>query len=174
MCPLTTSCWLPLTISRGRTSSSSCLNSVSGSTTHPSISNTRSSDSRSESRGRPSTRNSSFSDRERSNSRPSRSNGSPIGSIPPCGFTIGIGGQSAGRESRSVYNQPGRERGRDRTGRRINGRSSSSTLSLPDISSPTERCRLRLGLCGFGFLSARLDATVDRLLHRLELVHHWS
>ncbi|KAF9644834.1 hypothetical protein BDM02DRAFT_839606 [Thelephora ganbajun] len=97
----------------------------------------RSSDSRSESRGRSSTRNSSFSDRERSNSRSSKSNGSPIGSISPCGSTIGIGGQSSGRESRSVYHQPGRERGRDRTGRRINGSSSSSSLSPPDVSSPT-------------------------------------
>ena len=127
----------PDTIVRGRSSSSSCINSVSGSTTSPSTSHTRSSDSRSESRGRSSTRNSSFSDRERSNSRSSRSNGSPIGSISPCGSTIGIGGQSSGRESRSVYNQPGRERGRDRTGRRINGSSSSSSLSPPDVSSPT-------------------------------------
>lgn len=125
----------PETIARGR--SSSCLNSVSGSTTSPSTSHTRSSDSRSESRGRSSTRNSSFSDRERSNSRSSRSNGSPIGSISPCGSTIGIGGQSSVRESRSVYNQPGRERGRNRTGRRINGSSSSSSLSPPDVSSPT-------------------------------------
>jgi len=125
----------PDTIVRGRSSSSSCLNSVSGSTTSPSTSHTRSSDSRSESRGRSSTRNSSFSDRERSNSRSSRSNGSPIGSISPCGSTIGIVGQVASRESRSVYRQPGRERGRDRTGRRINGSSSSSSLS-PDVSSP--------------------------------------
>ena len=113
-----------------------CLNSVSGSTTSPSTSHTRSSDSRSESRGRSSTRNSSFSDRERSNSRSSRSGGSPIGSISPCGSTIGIGGQPPGRESRSLYQQPGRERGRDRTGRRINGSSSSSSLSPPDVSSP--------------------------------------
>ncbi|KAF9785033.1 hypothetical protein BJ322DRAFT_804190 [Thelephora terrestris] len=126
----------PDTIIRGRSSSSSCLNSVSGSTTSPSTSHTRSSDSRSESRGRSSTRNSSYSDRERSNSRSSRSGGSPIGSISPCGSTIGIGGQSSGRESRSVYRQPGRERGRDRTGRRINGSSSSSSLSPPDVSSP--------------------------------------
>ena len=125
----------PESILRGRSSSSSCLHSVSGSTTSPSMSNTRSSDSRSESRGRSSTRNSSFSDRERSNSRSSRNGGSPIGSISPCGSTIGIGGQSSGRESRSVYRQPGRERGRDRTGRRING-SSSSSLSPPDVSSP--------------------------------------
>lgn len=126
----------PDVVIRGRSSSSSCLNSVSGSTTSPSTSHTRSSDSRSESRGRSSTRNSSYSDRERSNSRSSRSGGSPIGSISPCGSTIGIGGQSAGRESRSVYRQPGRERGRDRTGRRINGSSSSSSLSPPDVSSP--------------------------------------
>jgi len=126
----------PDTISRGRSSSSSGLNSVSGSTTSPSTSHTRSSDSRSESRGRSSTRNSSFSDRERSNSRSSRSNGSPIGSISPCGSTIGIGGQSSG-QSRSVYHQPGRERGRDRIGRRINGSSSSSSLSPPDVSSPS-------------------------------------
>ena len=126
----------PDTIIRGRSSSSSCLNSVSGSTTSPSTSHTRSSDSRSESRGRSSTRNSSFSDREHSNSRSSRSGGSPIGSISPCGSTIGIGGQSSGRESRSVYRQPGRERGRDRTGRRINGSSGSSSLSPPDVSSP--------------------------------------
>ena len=127
----------PDTIGRGRSSSSSCINSVSGSTTSPSTSHTRSSDSRSDSRGRSSTRNSSFSDRERSNSRSSRSNGSPIGSISPCGSTIGIVGQSSGRDSRSVYHQPGRERGRDRTGRRINGSSSSSSLSPPDVSSPT-------------------------------------
>ena len=126
----------PDTILRGRSSSSSCLNSVSGSTTSPSMSHTRSSDSRSESRGRSSTRNSSFSDRERSNSRSSRNGGSPIGSISPCGSTIGIGGQASGRESRSVYRQPGRERGRDRTGRGINGSSSSSSLSPPDVSSP--------------------------------------
>ena len=126
----------PETILRGRSSSSSCLNSVSGSTTSPSMSHTRSSDSRSESRGRSSTRNSSFSDRERSTSRSSRSGGSPIGSISPCGSTIGIGAQSSGRESRPVYRQPGRERGRDRTGRRINGSSSSSSLSPPDVSSP--------------------------------------
>jgi len=127
----------PDTILRGRSSSSSGLNSVSGSTTSPSTSHTRSSDSRSESRGRSSTRNSSFSDRERSNSRSSRSNGSPIGSISPCGSTIGIGGQSSGRESRPVYHQPGRDRGRDRIGRRINGSSSSSSLSPPDVSSPS-------------------------------------
>lgn len=126
----------PDTIIRGRSSSSSCLNSVSGSTTSPSTSHTRSSDSRSESRGRSSTRNSSFSDRECSNSRSSRSGGSPIGSISPCGSTIGIVGQSTGRESRSVYRQPGRERGRDRTGRRINGSSGSPSLSPPDVSSP--------------------------------------
>lgn len=126
----------PDTVIRGRSSSSSCLNSVSGSTTSPSTSHTRSSDSRSESRGRSSTRNSSYSDRERSNSRSSKSGGSPIGSISPCGSTIGIGGQSSGRESRSVYRQPGRERGRDRAGRRINGSSSSPSLSPPDLSSP--------------------------------------
>ena len=126
----------PDVVVRGRSSSSSCLNSVSGSTTSPSTSHTRSSDSRSESRGRSSTRNSSYSDREHSNSRSSRSGGSPIGSISPCGSTIGIGGQSSGRESRSVYRQPGRERGRDRTGRRINGSSGSSSLSPPDVSSP--------------------------------------
>jgi len=123
----------PDTIVRGRSP-----NSVSGSTTSPSTSHTRSSDSRSESRGRTSSRNSSFSDRERSNSRSSRGGGSPIGSISPCGSTIGIGGQSSGRESRSVYQQPGRERGRDRLGRRINGSSSSSSLS-PDVSSPARR-----------------------------------
>ena len=128
----------PDTIVRGR-SPSSCPNSVSGSTTSPSTSHTRSSDSRSESRGRTSSRNSSsFSDRERSSSRSSRGGGgSPIGSISPCGSTIGIGGQSSGRESRSVYHQPGRERGRDRIGRRINSSSSSSSLSPPDVSSPT-------------------------------------
>ena len=126
----------PDTIIRGRSSSSSCLNSISGSTTSPSTSHTRSSDSRSESRGRSSTRNSSFSDREHSNSRSSRSGGSPIGSISPCGSTIGIGGQSSGRESRSIYRQPGRERGRDRAGRKINGSSSSPSLSPPDVSSP--------------------------------------
>lgn len=124
----------PDTILRGR----SLSNSVSGSTTSPSTSHTRSSDSRSESRGRTSSRNSSFSDRERSNSRSSKGGGgSPIGSISPCGSTIGIGGQSSGRESRSVYHQPGRERGRDRIGRRINGSSSSSSLSPPDVSSPS-------------------------------------
>ena len=124
----------PETVTRGRSPS----NSVSGSTTSPSTSHTRSSDSRSESRGRTSSRNSSFSDRERSNSRSSRGGGgSPIGSISPCGSTIGIGGQSSGRESRSVYQQPGRERGRDRIGRRINGSSSSSSLSPPDVSSPS-------------------------------------
>jgi len=126
----------PDTTLRGRSSSSSCLNSVSGSTTSPSMSHTRSSDSRSESRGRSSTRNSSFSDRERSNSKSSRSGESPIGSISPCGSTIGIGAQSSGRESRSVHRQPGRERGRDQTGRRINGSSSSSSSSPPDVSSP--------------------------------------
>jgi hypothetical protein len=124
-------------IVRGRSSSSSCLNSVSGSTTSPSTSHTRSSDSRSESRGRTSTRNSSFSDRERSTSRSSRGGGSPIGSISPCGSTIGIGGQSSGRESRPIHHQPGRERGRDRVGRRINGSSSSPSLSPPHVSSPT-------------------------------------
>ncbi|KAF7798740.1 hypothetical protein EIP86_009965 [Pleurotus ostreatoroseus] len=98
-----------------------------------------SSESRSESRGRASTRNSSFSDRERSGSRSSRGTSSPMGSISPTGSAIGIGGayqvRGRDREGRTgvrVYRRGSLgaedERGRDRTGRRI-----GDSLSPPSV-----------------------------------------
>ncbi|KAI0788903.1 hypothetical protein C8Q75DRAFT_195557 [Abortiporus biennis] len=116
--------------------------SHSGSTTTGSYS--RSSDSRSESRGRSSTRTSSYSDHERSGSRSSRGTNSPLGSISPTGSTVAIG-TSRGRESGSRIYYPvtggGRshkssredgDRGRDRTGRRL-----ENSMSPPHaIGSP--------------------------------------
>ncbi|KZT21619.1 hypothetical protein NEOLEDRAFT_1181621 [Neolentinus lepideus HHB14362 ss-1] len=103
-------------------------------------------------RGRSATRSSSYSDRGRSGSRSSRGGDSPMGSISPCGSSAAVGGGSYGRESRgregrgSYSSTPsrggsedsanGRERGRDRTGRRL-----SESLSPPSpqvsSSSPT-------------------------------------
>ena len=115
-------------LTRGR---SPACSPVSGSTTTGSYS--YSSDSRSESRGRSSTRNSSYSDRERSSSRGTNS---PIGSISPTGSAIGIGAvQGRGRDSRTSAKMYRREedRGRDRTGRRI-----GDSLSPPSmVGSPS-------------------------------------
>lgn len=106
---------------------------VSGSTTTGSYS--YSSDSRSESRGRSSTRNSSYSDRERSSSRGTNS---PIGSISPTGSAVGIVSsyaQGRGRDTKAtakMYRKE-EERGRDRTGRRI-----GDSLSPPSmVGSPS-------------------------------------
>lgn len=131
--------------------------SVSGSTTTGS-SSYHSSDSRSasSSRGRSSTRTSSFSDRERSGSRSrscSRGTSSPIGSISPTGSAIGIvnGGAFAGvrcrdgrdRRRRGNGAEDSRERGRDRTGRRLGdslsppGQESESSSSSPVFKEAT-------------------------------------
>ncbi|PIL24754.1 hypothetical protein GSI_12640 [Ganoderma sinense ZZ0214-1] len=128
--------------------------SVSGSTTTAS-SSYHSSDSRSasSSRGRSSTRTSSFSDRERSGSRSrscSRGTSSPIGSISPTGSAIGIVNGSSyagvrsrdGRDRRRRGNgaEDERERGRDRTGRRLGdslsppGQSSGSSSNSPVLA----------------------------------------
>lgn len=134
--------------SRGR-SPMMCPSSHSGSTTTGSYS--YSSDSRSESRGRSSTRNSSFSDQDRSGSRSSR--GSPLGSISPTGSSVVVGpyGQTRGRDrdgrhphshgshtdrrsQRGSREDGERERGRERTGRRL-----ENSLSPPHavgVSSP--------------------------------------
>ena len=129
--------------SRGR---SPLCSSHSGSTTTGSYS--YSSDSRSESRGRSSTRNSSsHSDPDRSGSRSSRGTSSPLGSISPTGSAVAIGGygQPRGRDRESKFgdrrsatttttqhhhhhrSSSGRddnERGRERTGRRLENSSS--------------------------------------------------
>lgn len=136
-------------ISRGR-SPQCVVPSHSGSTTTGSYSH--SSDSRSESRGRSSTRTSSYSDPERSGSRGSRGTNSPMGSISPTGSSIGIGGgRGRERDSRvpvsvSVSNSGSRsslrgrsgggggdeERGRDRSGRRLeNSMSPPSAMGSP-------------------------------------------
>ncbi|KAI0923621.1 hypothetical protein AcV5_009110 [Taiwanofungus camphoratus] len=109
--------------------------SVSGSTTTGS-SYTRSTDSRSDSRGRSLTRNSSFSDRERSSSR---GTSSPMGSLSPTGSALALGSAHVkGRESRGS-SRSGRvgsdeaERGRERTGRRL-----GDSISPPNpLGSPT-------------------------------------
>ncbi|KAI1790307.1 hypothetical protein LXA43DRAFT_1017401 [Ganoderma leucocontextum] len=119
--------------------------SVSGSTTTGS-SSYHSSDSRSasSSRGRSSTRTSSFSDRERSGSRSrSRGTSSPLGSISPTGSAIGIvNGTYAGvrcrdrSDRRRKGDEDERERGRNRTGRRL-----GDSLSPPGQgSSSSEAC----------------------------------
>lgn len=131
-------------ISRGR-SPQCVVPSHSGSTTTGSYSH--SSDSRSESRGRSSTRTSSYSDPERSRSRGSRGTNSPMGSISPTGSTIGVGGayQGRGRDrdsrvsgsaSKSLRGRSSgggdEERGRDRSGRRLeNSMSPPSAVGSP-------------------------------------------
>ncbi|CAL1714326.1 unnamed protein product [Somion occarium] len=131
--------------SRGR--SPQCI-SHSGSTTTGSYS--YSSDSRSESRGRSSTRTSSYSDHERSASRGSRGNNSPLGSISPTGSAVAIGashqtrGRDRDREARSGSTSSAgggssrscprvdEERGRDRSGRRLeNSMSPPSAVGSP-------------------------------------------
>ena len=67
--------------------------------------------------------------------------------ISLCGSTIGVSGQSAGRELRLVYNQSGRERGRGQTGRQRYSISSSTTCTMnrsrskPAASSPNRGFR---------------------------------
>ncbi|KAH9951046.1 hypothetical protein B0H21DRAFT_719234 [Amylocystis lapponica] len=116
--------------------------SVSGSTTTGS-SYSRSTDSRSESRGRSLTRNSSCSDHERSGSRSSRGTNSPLGSISPTGSSLGVGSahsgqarggsKSAARSGRKGDDEV--ERGRERSGRRLGGSVSPPSL-LNSPSSP--------------------------------------
>ncbi|EPQ56281.1 hypothetical protein GLOTRDRAFT_120851 [Gloeophyllum trabeum ATCC 11539] len=101
-------------------------------------------------RGRSVTRSSSYSDRGRSGSRGSRSTDSPMGSISPCGSSAAIGAghygrDSRGREGRGSYPRTpsragsedsisGRERGRDRTGRRLNESLSPPSPQVPSSS----------------------------------------
>ncbi|PCH36292.1 hypothetical protein WOLCODRAFT_126993 [Wolfiporia cocos MD-104 SS10] len=117
---------------RGRTPPGS----ASGSTTTGPSSCSRSSDSRSDSRGRSLTRNASFSDRERSGSRSSRGTNSPMGSLSPTGSALALGGANAyakGRERDSRSLRGDEERGRERTGRAL-----AASLSPPNlVESPT-------------------------------------
>ncbi|KZT69311.1 hypothetical protein DAEQUDRAFT_691197 [Daedalea quercina L-15889] len=104
---------------RGRTSASPTCASVSGSTTTGPSSYSRSTDSRSDSRGRSLTRSGSFSDRERSSSR---GTSSPMGSLSPTGSALALGTAGAharGKERGRRMGSEESDRGRDRTGRAL-------------------------------------------------------